>query len=126
MSVGDNKSEYTKFIQESDQDVKDNMLSIYSIITGINLTSMDNIYYTLDKFMGEAVDSSSLPSAVGIVRNYLFEKDPNLRDVASLINSLPNENIETFIKMLNDLSNGNFYDISEIEDIEKYDNSITI
>ena len=126
MSVGDNKSEYTKFIQESDQDVKDNMLSIYSIITGINLTSMDNIYYTLDKFMGEAVDSSSLPSAVGIVRNYLFEKNPNLKDIASLINSLPNENIETFIKMLNDLSNGNFYDISKIEDIKKYDNSITI
>ena len=87
---------------------------------------MDNIYYALDKFMGEAVDSSSLPSAVGIVRNYLFEKDPNLKEIASLINSLPNENIETFIKMLNDLSNGNFYDISKIEDIEKYDNSITI
>ena len=87
---------------------------------------MDNIYYALDKFMVEAVDSSSLPSAVGIVRNYLFEKDPNLKDIASLINSLPDKNIETFIKMLNDLSNGNFYDISEIEDIEKYDNSITI
>ena len=126
MSVGDNKSEYTKFIQEADQDVKDNMLSIYSIITGINLTSMDNIYYALDRFMGEAVDSSSLPSAVGIVRNYLFEKDPNLKDIASLINSLPNENIETFIKMLNDLSNGNFYDISKIENLEQYDNSISI
>ena len=25
--------------------------------------------------------------------------------------------------MLNDLSNGNFYDISKIEDIEQYDNS---
>lgn len=76
--------------------------------------------------MGEAVDSSYLSSAVGIVRNYLFEKDHNLKDFASLINSLPNENIKTFIKMLNDLSNGNFYDISKIKDIEKYDNSITI
>ena len=56
----------------------------------------------------------------------MFEKDPNLKDIASLINSLPDKNIETFIKMLNDLSNGNFYDISKIEDIEKYDNSITI
>ena len=53
----------------------------------------------------------------------MFEKDLNLKDIASLINSLPNENIKTFIKMLNDLSNGNFYDISKIEDIEQYDNS---
>ncbi len=53
----------------------------------------------------------------------MFEKDPNLKDIASLINSLPDKNIETFIKMLNDLSNGNFYDISKIEDIEQYDNS---
>ena len=53
----------------------------------------------------------------------MFEKDPNLKDIASLINSLPDKNIETFIKILNDLSNGNFYDISKIEDIEQYDNS---
>lgn len=53
----------------------------------------------------------------------MFEKDPNLKDIASLINLLPDKNIETFIKMLNDLSNGNFYDISKIEDIEQYDNS---
>ena len=126
MSVGDHKSEYIKFVQDTDQNIKDNLLSVYSIITGINLTSMDNIYNALDKFMGEPIDNDALPKAIGIVRNYLFETDPKLKNIASMIQSLPKKDIDTLIDMIIDISNGAFFDMSPIDDLKSYDYSVSI
>ena len=119
-SKDNEKTEYETFISQNDEDIKDNILSVYSIITGINLTTMDNIYSALDKLMGYSVDTVSLPNAVEISRNYLFELDPKLKDVASMIDSLSNEDINTFVDIVISLSNGVFYDLKQIENIEKY------
>ncbi len=126
MSVGDHKSEYIKFVRDTDQNIKDNLLGVYSIITGINLTSMDNIYNALDRFMGEPIDNDALPKAIGIVRNYLFETDPKLRNIATMIQSLPKTNIDTFVDMIIDISNGAFFDMSPIDDLKNYDHFVSI
>ena len=126
MSVGDHKSEYAKFIQNAEQDVKDNLLSVYSIITGISLTSMDNIYNALDKFMGEPVDNDTLPKAIGIVRSYLFETNPKLKNIASMIQALPKSDINTLVDMIIDISNGYFFDMNPIDDLKIHDYSVSI
>lgn len=82
---------------------------------------MDNIYSTLDKLMGYSVDAESLPNAVGISRNYLFELEPKLKDVVSMIESMSNENINTFVDIVTSLSDGVFFDLKQIENIEKYE-----
>lgn len=126
LSINGEKTEYASFITQTDEDIKDNILSVYSIITGINLTDMNNIYSALDKLMGEPITTLTLPKAVAIARNYLFELDPKLKDVASMIESMSNEDINTFIDTITTLSNGDFFDLKPIKNIEMYDPSISI
>lgn len=118
------KTEYEAFGSQDDETLKDNILSVYSIITGINLTTMDNIYSALDKLMGYSIDAESLPNAVAISRKYLFELDPKLKDVASMIESMSSENLNIFVDTIVSISQGIFYDFKTIENIEKYDSKI--
>lgn len=87
---------------------------------------MDNIYSSLDKLIGELVDSLNLPKAVTIAINYLFELDPKLRDVASTIESMANGDINIFVDTITSISNGAFFDLKEIKNIEMNDSSISV
>lgn len=126
MSINDDKTEYQSFITQSDEDLKDNILTVYSIITGINLTTMDNIYSALDNLLGEPVDTTTLPKAISIARNYLFETNPKIKDIASMIESMSNDNIDTFIDTIVSIANGTFYDLNKIGNIDKYELSIDL
>jgi len=126
LSISENKSEYAKFITNKEKDIKDNLLSVYSIITGINLTDMDKIYSALDQLMGEPIDTLSLPKAVSVARNYLFELDPKLKDIASFIESLNKEQLDAFIDTIISASNGAFFDLKPIDDIELYQEKIMV
>ena len=93
------------------------MVSVFKIL----LVKVIHIRVFLVCFLiGYSVDTVSLPNAVEISRNYLFELDPKLKDVASMIDSLSNEDINTFVDIVISLSNGVFYDLKQIENIEKY------
>ena len=69
--------------------------------------------------IGYSVDTVSLPNAVEISRNYLFELDPKLKDIVSMIGSLSNEDINTFVDIVISLLNGVFYEIENIEEYAK-------
>ena len=113
-------------IANKEKDIKDNLLSVYSIITGINLTDMDKIYSALDQLMGEPIDTLSLPKAVTVARNYLFELDPKLKDIASFIESLNKEQLDAFIDTIISASNGAYFDLKPIDDIELYQEKIMV
>lgn len=113
-------SNYDKFIEPTTKETKENLLSIYSIVTGINLIDMDNIYKSLDILLDNPVDSISLPSAISIARNYLFEQYPELKGTASLINSLDSNQLDLYVDNLCTILDGTFYDLKPIKNIEKY------
>lgn len=126
LSINENKSEYAKFILNKEKEIEDNLLSVYSIVTGINLTDMDKIYSTLDQLMGEPIDNLSLPKAVSVARNYLFELNPKLKDIASFIETLNKEQLNVFVDIIISASNGAFFDLNPIDDIELYQEKVMI
>lgn len=120
MSIDNNKTAYARFLTNKREEIKDNLLTVYSIVTGINFSDMDKIYSALDTLLGEPVDEVSLPSAVAVARNFLFENDPKLKKIASFIETLDNEQLDVFIDTVIDISNGSSFDLKPITDVDTY------